>query len=72
MRALASLIAFGFAAILVWRMWLGMVDQKAYNYTTTILQIPIWWAFVPILISLVLLIAAAALTLTKSLREVRE
>lgn len=72
LRALASLIAFGFAAILVWRMWLGMVDQKAYNYTTTILQIPIWWAFVPILISLVLLIAAAALTLTKSLRKVRE
>ncbi|NDV99464.1 TRAP transporter small permease [Salipiger sp. PrR002] len=71
LRALASLIAFGFACILVWRMYLGMLDQKAYNYTTTILQLPIWWAFVPILVSLVLLIAAAALTVKESLSEVR-
>ncbi|ANT61261.1 C4-dicarboxylate ABC transporter [Salipiger sp. CCB-MM3] len=71
LRALASLIAFGFACILVWRMYLGMLDQKAYNYTTTILQLPIWWAFVPILVSLVLLIAAAALTFKESLSEVR-
>ncbi|MCA0940567.1 TRAP transporter small permease [Yangia mangrovi] len=71
LRALASLIAFGFAGILVWRMYLGMLDQKAYNYTTTILQVPIWWAFVPILVSLALLIAAAAVTFRESLSEVR-
>ncbi|AUH32125.1 TRAP transporter small permease [Paracoccus tegillarcae] len=71
LRALASLIAFGFACILIWRMSLGMLDQKGYHYTTTILQIPIWWAFVPILISLALLIAAAALSLLESLREAR-
>ncbi|WP_353471934.1 TRAP transporter small permease [Salipiger sp. H15] len=72
LRALASLVAFGFACILVWRMYLGMLDQKAYNYTTTILQVPIWWAFVPILVSLVLLVAAAALTFRDSLTEVRK
>lgn len=71
LRALASLIAFGFAGILVWRMYLGMLDQKAYNYTTTILQVPIWWAFVPILASLALLIAAAAVTFRESLLEAR-
>lgn len=69
LRALASLIAFLFACILVWRMYLGMLDQRAYDYTTTILQLPIWWAFVPILVSLVLLVAAALLTFTESLRE---
>ncbi|TRW96527.1 TRAP transporter small permease [Paracoccus sp. M683] len=72
LRALASAIAFGFAAILLWRMGLGMLDQKAYNYTTTILQIPIWWAFVPALISIGLLIAAAAVSLSDALREIRQ
>ena len=71
LRAFASVVAFGFAAILAWRMYLGMLDQKNYDYTTAILQVPIWWGFVPILISLLLLIAAAAVTLTESLREAR-
>lgn len=71
LRALAAILAFGFGAILVWRMGLGMLDQRGYGYTTTILQIPIWWAFVPILISLVLLVAAAVLTLIRSLHEAR-
>lgn len=71
LRAVAALIAFGFATILVWRMYLGMLDQKEYDYTTAILQVPIWWGFVPILISLALLIAAAAVTCLEALRETR-
>lgn len=65
LKALASLAALAFAVILVWRMYFGMLDQKEYNYTTTILQIPIWLAFIPALISLVLLVAASAVTLTE-------
>jgi TRAP-type C4-dicarboxylate transport system permease small subunit len=68
LRALASLIAFLFAIILVWRMSDGMLDQRDYNYTTTILQLPIWLAYLPILLSLALLVAAALVTLTESLR----
>ena len=41
--------------LLMWRMWAGMLDQKEYDYTTAILQIPHWLAFVPILFSLALL-----------------
>lgn len=66
LRALASLIAFAFAVILVWRMYLGMLDQRDYNYTTTILQLPIWVAYLPILGSLVLLVAASAVTFADS------
>ena len=68
LRALASLIAFLFAAILVWRMSDGMLDQREYNYATTILQLPIWLAYLPILLSLALLVAASLVTLTESLR----
>ncbi|MDX5595199.1 TRAP transporter small permease [Pseudovibrio sp. SPO723] len=59
----ASLIALGFALLLLWRMYLGMEDQRLYEYTTTILQIPHWLAFVPILISLALLSIAAMISL---------
>ncbi|MEP3045681.1 MAG: TRAP transporter small permease [Roseibium sp.] len=64
---LGSLVALGFASLLIWRMYLGMMDQKEYEYTTTILQIPHWMAFVPILISLALLALAAFVTLSRDL-----
>ena len=44
-------------------MFFGMLDQKSYGYTTAIVQFPHWIAFIPILISLGLLAAAALLTL---------
>lgn len=65
----ASVVAFGFALLLIWRMWFGMLDQKTYAYTTTILQVPHWWAFLPILASLALLAAASLATLIGSARE---
>ncbi|NHF71794.1 TRAP transporter small permease [Paracoccus xiamenensis] len=71
LRALASLVAFGFGCLLLWRMYPGMVDQRDYNASTAILQIPIWWAYLPILASLLLLAATALLTLIEDLREAR-
>jgi len=68
-RLLASLVALCFAVLLLWRMYHGMLDQKDYAYTTTILQFPVWTAFVPVLISLALLAVAAALTLTENGRD---
>ncbi len=67
----ASLLALGFALLLAWRMWAGMLDQRAYDYTTTILQFPHWLAFIPILISLALLAVAALMTLSNAARDVK-
>ena len=58
-----SLAALGFALLMLWRMSAGMLDQKTYGYTSAILQLPHWLAFIPILVSLALLALAAALTL---------
>lgn len=63
LSTIASLVALLFASLLLWRMTLGMLDQRAYDYTTAILAIPIWWAYLPILISLGFLGVAAILTL---------
>ncbi|MBP0483506.1 TRAP transporter small permease [Sagittula salina] len=71
MSTLAALTATAFAGLLIWRMWLGLVDYRTYTEFTGILQIPIWWAFVPALISLVLLLAAALITLAEALAALR-
>jgi TRAP-type C4-dicarboxylate transport system permease small subunit len=64
----ASIVALGFSLLLLWRMFNGMLDQKAYGYTTTILQFPHWLAFIPILISLALLAIASLITLVDAAR----
>ena len=69
MRLAGSLVALVFSALLLWRMYLGMLDQNAYGYTTAILQFAIWQAFVPILISLGLLSLASLMTLIENVGE---
>ena len=67
----ASIVALSFAALLLWRMFAGLLDQEEYGYTTAILAVPHWWAFVPVLISLGLLVIAALVTLGESIAAVR-
>ncbi len=69
-KLLASVVAFLFSLLLVWRMYGGLLDQKEYNYITAIVEFPIWVAFVPILISLALLATAAAITLGENARGI--
>ena len=66
---LGSLIALLFALLMLWRMYDGMLDQKTYDYETSILQIPVWLAYVPILASLALLAVAALTTLAQDVRR---
>ncbi|MEM1315858.1 MAG: TRAP transporter small permease subunit [Pseudomonadota bacterium] len=71
-ETLASSAALFFGALLLWRMSLGMLDQRAYDYVTTILQVPVWWGYAASLISLALLVFAALATLLDALgRAVR-
>lgn len=67
---LASLVALLFSLLLLWRMYAGMLNQKQYDYTTAILQFPIWVAYLPILVSLALLALASVLTLIEDTRSV--
>lgn len=71
-RLLAAVVAVLFAALLLWRMSLGMLDQRQYDYTTAILQIPIWWGYAACLVSLALLVFAALATVVDALRELRD
>lgn len=68
---LAASIAAFFSVLLLWRMYDGMGSYLEYEEVTTILSIPIWTAFPPILISLALLVAASAMTLGQAVRDMR-
>ncbi len=56
-----------FAALLTWRLILGGLDMYAYADMTMVLRVPIWWGFVPIVLSTILLTAMCALTTWRKL-----
>ncbi len=63
MTLLASIIAVIFSLFMIWRMNAGLADYLEYEEVTGILSIPIWYGFVPALISLVLLGLASLMSL---------
>lgn len=65
---LASLVALAFSLLLLWRMYLGLLDFRRYQEVTTIYQFPLWIAFLPILVSLALLVLACLVTLLQAAR----
>lgn len=60
---IAASVGIAISAVLLWRMFLGMFDYIEYQETTTVLQIPHWYAFIPILISLILCVVAGLISL---------
>ncbi len=69
MSIFAAVVATAFSALLLWRMSAGLIDYREYSEFTGILEIPIWWAFVPALVSLVLLLCASLITLYDALTD---
>ncbi|AEQ51225.1 TRAP transporter small permease [Pelagibacterium halotolerans] len=59
LSALGALLALALAVLLLWRMFFGLEDLIEYRETTTIHQIPLWYGYVPILVSLALVALAA-------------
>jgi TRAP-type C4-dicarboxylate transport system permease small subunit len=62
MAFISSLIACAFAILVLRQMALGFRDYWRYAEVTPTLHLPLWTAFPPILVSLLLLAVAALLT----------
>ena len=56
------------AAILAWRLWLGMLDKRSFGETTFILQFPVWQAYAACLIGAAGFVLVAAFCSLRSLR----
>lgn len=52
-----DLVFAAIAALLAWRLALGGSELRAWGESSMILGVPLWWAFVPIVISVALLVA---------------
>ncbi len=72
-QAMGSLLMLLLALLLLWRMSIGALDyhDPVYPEITPILGIPVWLAFPPILVSLLLWAAASAVTMLEDLRALR-
>ena len=68
LELVSALIALGFSALLLWRMYLGLLDYRKYVETTTILHVPMWYAYIPILLSLALLALASLISVRSTLQ----
>ncbi len=67
----SSVIAILFSSLLLWRMYAGMMDTRTYEYETAVLQLPNWWAWPPILLSLALLAVTSLTTLIQASKSIR-
>ena len=63
------IVAF-FAMLLLWRMSIGLADYIEYEEITGVLSIPIWWAFVPSLFSLLLLVLSSFITIQETWKRI--
>jgi TRAP-type C4-dicarboxylate transport system permease small subunit len=63
LSALGDLMLLVIAAIICWRMVYGCIDYMEYNEVTMVLQIPLWWAMVPIIGAFALLTCTCANTM---------
>ena len=69
MLAFSSLFAIVFSIIMLRQMSYGFASYIQYPETTATLHIPLWTAFPPALVSLALLLIAAAITLIQGARD---
>ncbi len=69
LRALGSILLLVIAALILWRTAIGGSDLRAVGEHTMVLQFRLWWAFIPIVVALVVLVVAA---IAAALRDVRE
>jgi TRAP-type C4-dicarboxylate transport system permease small subunit len=68
LELVSALVALAFSLLLLWRMYYGLLDYREYVETTTTLHVPIWYAYVPALISLALLALASVVSVRDTLR----
>jgi TRAP-type C4-dicarboxylate transport system permease small subunit len=66
-----NLLYTALAALLTWRVALGGIEIRSYRETTMVLQVPVWWGYVPAVAFLALLTVVCAYTVWQSVLEYR-
>jgi TRAP-type C4-dicarboxylate transport system permease small subunit len=69
MELIGSIAMLVIAALLLWRMTVGGLSMHGLREHTMVLNFQLWWAFVPIVLALAVLVASAARVLAQDLRR---
>lgn len=67
----ANLVMAGFAAVIAWRTLVGLLDLRANFDASMLLNIPTWWAYVPLVPAFALLALTALHTAGQQLGKLR-
>lgn len=67
--AISNILMTAVAVLIAWRLWLGMLDKKAYQETTFILQFPLWWAYAAAMTGAVFFAVVCLYTVWRSVSE---
>jgi TRAP-type C4-dicarboxylate transport system permease small subunit len=68
---IGNLLFTAIAALLTWRVALGGLEIRSYHETTMVLQVPVWWGYVPAVAFLAFLTIVCAYTVWRSVLEYR-
>ena len=68
---LAHLLMAFFAGLISWRIWVGLVDLQGSFDASMLLEIPTWWAYVPLVPSFALLSFTALYRAFEKMKEVQ-
>jgi TRAP-type C4-dicarboxylate transport system permease small subunit len=68
---IGNLLFTAVAALLTWRAAVGGLEIRSYRETTMVLQVPVWWGYVPAVAFLAFLTVVCAYTVWRSAREYR-
>lgn len=71
LELLGNLAYTGIAALLTWRLALGGLELQGYRETTMVLQVPVWWGFVPVVACSALLTVVCLYTAARSFGQLR-
>jgi TRAP-type C4-dicarboxylate transport system permease small subunit len=64
---IADLLMLGFAVLVFWRTWLGMLDKHLYGETTLIIGFPIWQQYALCLFGAAVLLITAIFCVTRNI-----
>ena len=68
---IGNLLFTAIAALLTWRVAVGGLEIRSYRETTMVLQVPVWWGYVPAVAFLAFLTIVCAYTVWRSVLEYR-
>ena len=68
----SNLLMFAVAALIAWRLYLGMSDKMSYSETTLVLQYPVWWSYAASMFGATVFVIVSAWCLGRAIADLSD